>query len=504
MAKKSVEKEPFENTTYIFIPFSFEGNGLSGKGSSEEKSFRNLVNAVKKEDSSWRMVNDKVRYMLKFVADKIDSTNEETCQCFHFRLKKEVRPEYKLPDKDTWCTVYTDPHDDIKDEYKFRIRDIDAFFFRTSVGIMSFRLSFDESEAGYGPKRIAAAQYYLKKSGRNDIHYPFGSASEGGPAANIPNGSAANTPDSPAADNQNIISRKMLDIAKDLMRDYSNDFGFNFFYYANPTTERANVLTFIPVSGDQADNYLEDLFFLRRCYNGGYQFVRDEAQEAEEIYSASADMKWGISPEAAACLACPERGRKKFIEETFFNNFNTQYVFMYVLLLHQKYVLYKFLTIIGNSDRNDLATLENYRNQLYAFETDFVFSLVTEVPQYQNLYDRMVQAFALRKMYEDVHEPITSLAEVRREATEKAQQARDKSLNTALVMLSLLSVFSALVDSFDFSREFLYDIFGIGAGGIRIMQWICIGLIFAIAIYVIRNFIKTRIAEKKLGIREKN
>ena len=296
----------------------------------------------------------------------------------------------------------------------------------------------------------------------------------------------------------------MLDIAKDLMRDYSNDFGFNFFYYANPTTERANVLTFIPVSGDQADNYLEDLFFLRRCYNGGYQFVRDEAQEAEEIYSASADMKWGISPEAAACLACPERGRKKFIEETFFNNFNTQYVFMYVLLLHQKYVLYKFLTIIGNSDRNDLATLENYRNQLYAFETDFVFSLVTEVPQYQNLYDRMVQAFALRKMYEDVHEPITSLAEVRREATEKAQQARDKSLNTALVMLSLLSVFSALVDSFDFSREFLYDIFGIGAGGIRIMQWICIGLIFAIAIYVIRNFIKTRIAEKKLGIREKN
>jgi len=489
-------KQSFENTTYIFIPFSFEGNDLKGRDSVEEKSFRNLVNAVKKEDSSWTMVNDKVRYMLKFVADKIDSTNEETCQCFHFRLKKEDRPKYELPDENTWCTAYTDPHDEIKDEYKFKIRDIDTYFFRTSVGIMSFRLSFDESEPGYGPKRIAAAQYYLKKSGRKDIHYPFGSACESGPAASTSDGS-------PDEAGQNIMSRNMLDMAKDLVRDYSNDFGFNFFYYANKATERANVLTFIPVSDEQADNYLEDLFYLRRCYNGGYQFIRDEAQEAEEIYSASADMKWGISPEAAACLVCPERGRKRFIEETFFRNFNTQYVFMYVLLLHQKYVLYKFLTIIGNSDRNDLATLENYRNQLYAFETDFVFSLVTEVPQYQNLYDRMVQAFALRKMYEDVHEPITSLAEVRREATEKAQQARDKSLNTALVMLSLLSVFSALVDSFDFSREFLYDIFGVGAGGIRIMQWICIGLIFAIAIYVIRNFIKTRIEEKKLVSREK-
>ncbi len=42
---------------------------------------------------------------------------------------------------------------------------------------------------------------------------------------------------------------------------------------------------------------------------------------------------------------------------------------------------------------------------------DFVFSCVTEVAQYQRLYDRMTDVFALKDMYEDVNEPIRALTE---------------------------------------------------------------------------------------------
>ena len=56
------------------------------------------------------------------------------------------------------------------------------------------------------------------------------------------------------------------------------------------------------------------------------------------------------------------------------------------------------LTKIGIGVYNSLETLEEYRRQLYEFETDFVFSCVSEVPQYQELYDRIVQAFSLKKM----------------------------------------------------------------------------------------------------------
>lgn len=190
------------------------------------------------------------------------------------------------------------------------------------------------------------------------------------------------------------------------------------------------------------------------------------------------------------CLACPARGRGEFIVNTFYKNFNAQYLFMYVLLLHQKYVLYMFLTKIGIGTYNDLETLEEYRHQLYEFETDFVFSCVTEVPQYQNLYDRMTQAFSLKNMYEDVHEPLMSLGEVRRAATEDVQKKRDASVNRALFILSLLSFFSALIDSFDFIESF----FGwfLGGVGVRILQVVCIGLIVVMGISVLKSLLSSK------------
>lgn len=102
---------------------------------------------------------------------------------------------------------------------------------------------------------------------------------------------------------------------------------------------------------------------------------------------------------------------------------------MYVLLLHQKYVLYMFLTIIGLDTYNDLEKLEAYRQQLYEFETDFVFSCITEVPQYQILHEKLSDVFSLKKMYEDVREPLVSLSEVRRANAEKRQRNNDYRMN---------------------------------------------------------------------------
>lgn len=85
-----------------------------------------------------------------------------------------------------------------------------------------------------------------------------------------------------------------------------------------------------------------------------------------------------------------------------------------------------------------MSELEEYRRRLYDFETDFVFSYVTEVPQYQELYDRVAQSFALRRLFEDVHKPLNSLADVRREAAEEEQEKRELGVNRALLILSVL------------------------------------------------------------------
>lgn len=160
---------------------------------------------------------------------------------------------------------------------------------------------------------------------------------------------------------------------------------------------------------------------------------------------------------------------------------------MYILLLHQKYVLYMFLTEIGVGRYNTLETLEEYRRRLYEFEADFVFSCVTEVAQYQRLYDRMTDVFALKDMYEDINEPIRALTEERKRETEEEQKSREAKLNRSLLFLSILSVFSALIDSFDFSASFLGGTLKFGPAVVHGVQGVCILLIFLTAAGVLKS-----------------
>lgn len=433
------------NTSYIFIPVSME----------KQSDFTELSNGLEK-CKTWLQIHDEITYMLKYVADKINSRDRANCQCFHYRFNEEQRNLNGLVSRDIWYSTQEHSFHNNNEVFRFKIQNVDLFCFSTGICILAFRIHFERSD----PFWIASAQYYLKKVSREIIK-----------------------PDMDGYDETTL-----LDLAKRLLKEFDAITDFTYYYYANPSTERANVLTYLEVP--PKENYKKELFYLRRCYSEGFIFQEDELLERDEIYIPSPSTVWGISPEAAVCLACPESGNEEFIRKKFYNNFKAQYLFMYVLLLHQKYVLYYFYTKIGIGTYNNLETLEEYRNQLYEFETDFVFSLVTEVPQYQRLYDRMTKAFSLKKMYEDVHEPLKSLSEVRREAAEKKQKQRDDNVNKALFMLSLLSFFSALVDSIAFADTF----FGwfLDDTGVKIAQIICIVLIVITLIIVIKNLISSR------------
>lgn len=441
--------ENLTNISYIFIPFIFE----------KRSDFTPLVEALN-NSGSWEQIHDEIIYMLKYVADKIDSHNKKNCQCFHYKLKDSSREKFGLAAGDEWFSTRAHPFAGQVESALFRILNVQLYCFSTSVGIIAFKISFEKDD----PFWVSNAQYYLKKVSRERIFLK-----------------------DPANDTT------MLDMAKALVSEFTQVSAFTFFHYANPKTERANILTYLEVKPQES--YKKELFYLRRCYSDGFIYTENSKLDEGEIYVPSKATVWGISPEAAVCLVCPEFGHEEFLRGRFYENFNAQYLFMYVLLLHQKYVLYMFLTKIGVGTYNNLEKLEAYRHDLYEFETDFVFSCVTEVPQYQNLYDRMAEAFSLKKMYEDVHEPLISLAEVRREAAEEEQKRRDDNVNRALLMLSVLSFFSSLVDSFDFVESF----FGwfLGKTGVKIVQVCCIIGIVITVFFVFKNLLNSRKKQRR-------
>ena len=341
--------EYMKNTSYFFVPFKYE----------KYERFKDLTRMLDESDS-WDLVHDEIIYMMKYVADKLDSRKPEQCLCFHYEWNGRKREDFSgLKD---WFSTKKHPFQGTEISFRFQLIGIQLYCFSTSVCIMVFQVQFEKNDPNY----IASAEYYLKKVGREKIF-----------------------------SDQNPNEITFLKIAEKLMREVEEIGTFDYFYYANPSTERANVLSYLEM--EKKEDYREDLFFLRYCYSEGFLYTEDQEREKKEIYQSSHDMIWGVSQEAAVCITCPEMGRGTFIRTTFYRNFNYQYLYMYILLLHQKYVLYMFLTEIGVGRYNTLETLEEYRRRLYEFEADFVFSCVTEVAQYQRLYDRMTDVFALFK-----------------------------------------------------------------------------------------------------------
>ena len=450
-----------ENKSYMFIPFILE------RGEPPD-AFRPLVEKVGKS-RNWVQQTDEVRYMYKYVSDKFDCRNPKQCQCFHYRLEETSRGKIGIPEPGDRCRLEElQMYHGHQEYFGFYILEIHLYLFSTSVGIVAFKLRFEKNN----PLWIASAQYYLKKAARQMI------CTDGG-------GEEATT---------------VLALSRKMMSEFGEENDFDFFFYANEEAERAHFLTFLPVV--QKDDYRYELYFLRRGYREGVLYIEDEDSDYDVIHRQSEDVFWGISTEAAVCLVCPELDRTGFIENTLSVNFDTQYLFMYIMLLHQKYVLYRFLTKIGVGAYNSLDRLENYREQLYEFESDFLFDCVTEVPQYQLLYDKMTKAFALKKMYQDVREPITKLSEMRWQTMEKerARQEerlrkrdlekgkRDENVNRALIAISVLSVFSALADSFQFAGSFLKG-FHVNAFTVTVFQGVFIGVILAVFFWALLRLI---------------
>lgn len=406
--------EQVTNASYFFIPFSY--------GCSFHKFYQSLTHS-----ESWEIVHDEIKYMLRHVADKLDSTKEDSCLCFHFALKDEARKKLQMISSEDVCQM-EGKFSGEKEIFPFRLTGVQLYCFSTQIGVMAFRLAFDRDDSIW----LATAQYYAKKVSRTLITSRFG----------------------PMVQEQEDTDT-LMGLGDFLLNATLPGTGWQPFFYAVPGTERANVLTYVevpPRNGPLKDTYRRELFHLRRCQSDGFLYEENPAQEEKEIIFTSANMVWGISPEAAVCLSCPEMGGREFIEKVFIENFHSQYLYMYVLLLHQKFMLYQLMNQIGSAGEKE--KLKTYRKQLYEFEMNFSFSRITEVVQYQELYDKMSQVFALQMMYNDIREPMDALSEIEKNQREEQQKEADEKTSQGLMLLSLLAVFSALIDSFSFAESF--------------------------------------------------
>ena len=79
------------NISYVFLPFSYHNR----------EQFLALAEYYE-QSGSWNLQHDEIRYLFRFVAEKMDSTRRDDCRCFHYTLSPEARLNKGFADVDSW------------------------------------------------------------------------------------------------------------------------------------------------------------------------------------------------------------------------------------------------------------------------------------------------------------------------------------------------------------------------------------------------------------------
>lgn len=398
------------NTSFLIIPFCFGKNGYCTYGSACKAA-------------GWEPVEDTVKYLHRYVSDKLVNHSAGQSQCMHYTLSDAVRLGVGLGHTDMLFISDSNSHNSNEyrhryrgqpTSYLFRLPSFQLFLFSSGIGIVACQVVFEEED----PYRIASALFQMKQVGRILI-------------------APAEQPEKTSI---------LLDTVKKMM-----PCGMNAEYFFFSQSQRAAVFTHVEAS--DVSDIDRKVFYLQNCYIDEFPYTEYDRKKTVEGTLTIGTHHWGVSSEAVVSLTVMEASQVTQIRNEYYPNFVTQYLFLYVFLLHQKYGLYLFLTRIGKEMYTDRKLLEQYRSDLYEFQTDFIYTTVTDVPQYRLLYERITEAFDLKGNYQDVREPLEFLTEIRREEADNEDRRRDRYTNAALFLLSMLSLFSALVDSWDFIGE---------------------------------------------------
>ena len=396
-----MEHSYLPNFSYLFIPFT----------TANLEDFSAFCSTITQK-TGWLPIETDNRYLHRYVAERIVSRQSAADSQFQLDPQFAKAQGLFLGTKQ-YSTAPKLFGGQMNNGFQFQIADVKLFTFNTGICILAFELRFNDND----PIKIAAAQYSLRKISTEKIYTADG----------------------------NTAGESFVDISERILSNCTRNFALDFFFYATPKNEKANFLTYVDVP--KQDSYSKELYYLKWCYSDNFDYEDDRYSEDSIDYVANSCTVWGISVSAAACLVYRSEKQKQFIETVFQNNFRKQYLLTYVLLLHQKYMMYLLLTKLSVGLDGNLQQLKAYKERLYHFETHYMFSYISEVPQYQRFYGIVRKIFAIDQLFTDVQEPLTQLTEMQKQKAESKQQSHDQRVSTALATLSLLTIVSALTDA---------------------------------------------------------
>ncbi len=220
-----------------------------------------------------------------------------------------------------------------------------------------------------------------------------------------------------------------------------------FFAYHNDIQSNCICYHLIRLTREQAaQNDIDRLcFYLKRSYDSAYLYDKaNDSSEYDMIYKPYYYMVWAGCQEGLVMITTETDTPKTnfFIENYYFGNLISDYHFMYLMLLNQRFGSLKCIEMLASAP-DDRPSLERISSAAADLATRYAFHVVSDEMVYQNIYSDLYRIFHIDKLLADVKECGDRMAAVQNAAYER----HERTTSRLLFALSCLTAFSALVDA---------------------------------------------------------
>lgn len=406
--------------SYFFLPFRYIGDDYDTFRYRIDAQCWNIKPYILRDDRNRTALTDEdCRFSgwgSGFYSYVNDFISQHSC---YYTLREEKLAE--LQD-----TVSSDA-DGTLHELPYRIDGVSLVHFDTGVGMVIYRAGLTENA---DEDAVAQMCFYLKQPG----HVYIGAQAE----------------------NRSIVSV----LGSFFGRDTLTRMKF-LFEYTDMAKGRVNFLSF-SYSAGKPGHFTTDARQLQRMYLARYGYdkgcthpVGYEYDDYAEILVLVDYINWGMTPEGAACLAYGYEdengtGHREYLAGQFKNEFCSGYLFMYILLLHQRLALCAY--------QKDFAGAPD-RAELHRFRAGYNIREISENVSCQRFYEKIYRQFAIDTLLKETEDRLPTVDD----AGMKKLEAAAGRTNAMLAVILSVGTFSALADMLAFfgymngsSRKYLW------------------------------------------------
>lgn len=383
-----------DNICFLYIPFSLKN--------TKPKEIIKALHDFEISDI-WNPKQYRTKKFYKYVSDKLFETEKK---CVTYTVEKSYSNYSYLFNSDIYIKETNSVGAINCQTTCFHIDNILMVSYKKPVWFIIFQLHFCDDQLY--PQKIANTIYFLKK--------PYHTELLG------------------VKDKINRLFN-LFEIAQELLKS-TLSVSFQLFFYMEEKYARANYLIMLKVDLNIGEKELiHILYYLKHGFSDKY--IRTKISTELDDYYGPNGRIWGITSESVVNIV-RDSGMEDVLKKQF-DEFQSEYFIMFSLLLFQKYTYFYLLTSLTYLDRRDNKQLKQYKEFLADFERDYVFSVVTDIPQYKTVYERMVETFDLEKLYVDIYEPVLEL-------NNRQKMKQENRISAFGFILSILGLFSIVVD----------------------------------------------------------